>query len=101
MGLSINGVGEREEQQPRVAARLTRLTAATALPLLVAAAYYVGSQVGFAIKFPSIPTSIVWPPNSILMAALMLTPARRWWVYLLAVLAGHLLIQSGAAVPLP
>src|SRR5215210_4038757 len=101
MGSSVSRVGEGEPPTPRVAARVTRLTATTLAALLAAASYYVGSEVGFAVRFPSIPTSIVWPPNSILMAALMLVPPRRWWAYLLATLLAHILIQSQTAVPLP
>jgi PAS domain S-box-containing protein len=99
MHSSVSKAG-REELQHQ-AARVTRPAGMMLTALLVALSYYLGSKVGFAIRFPSIPTSIVWPPNSILMAALMLTPARRWWVYLLAALSAHILIQSGAAVPLP
>jgi PAS domain S-box-containing protein len=84
-----------------LAARVTRPSSTALAALLVGVSYYLGSKVGFAIRFPSIPTSIVWPPNSILMAALMLTPPRRWWVYLLAALPAHILIQSQTAVPPP
>ena len=101
MQSSISRVEEGELQPSRLAARVKGLTAAGFAPLLVAASYYVGSEVGFAVRFPSIPTSIVWPPNSILMAALMLAPPRRWWAYLLAALPAHVLIQSQTAVPLP
>jgi PAS domain S-box-containing protein len=101
MRSSISRVGRDGLQPPRVDARVTSLTATALAALLVAASYYVGSEVGFAVRFPSIPTSIVWPPNSILMAALMLAPPRRWWVYLLATLPAHILIQSQTAVPLP
>ena len=99
MDSSVSRVGEGELPHPRVAARVTGLTAMTLAALLVAASYYVGSEVGFAIRFPSIPTSIVWPPNSILMAALMLIPPRRWWACLLATLAAHILAQSQTSIP--
>src|ERR1044072_108330 len=101
MRSSVISVREEELQAPRVTARVMGLTATTLAALLVAASYYLGSEVGFAIRFPSIPTSIVWPPNSILMPALMLTTPRRWWVYLLATLPAHILIQSQMAVPPP
>src|SRR5215208_3777521 len=101
MRSSISRVGRDGLQPPRVDARFKGLTATVLAALLVAASYYAGSEVGFAVGFPSIPTSIVWPPNSILMAAFMLAPPRRWWVYLLATLPAHILIQSQTAVPLP
>jgi PAS domain S-box-containing protein len=67
-------------------------TALTAL--LVAVAYYVGAQIGFAFTFPSSPLSVIWPPNAILFAALLLVPTRQWRVLLLAVLPAHLLVES-------
>src|ERR1044072_1556605 len=99
MRSSVISVREEELQAPRVTARTMGLTATTLAALLVAASYYVGSEVGFAVRFPSIPTSIVWPPNSILMAALMLIPPRRWWACLLATLTTHILAQVQMAVP--
>jgi len=36
----------------------------------------------------------LWPSNSILVAALLLTPVRRWWMYLLAVVPAHILVHS-------
>ncbi len=67
--------------------------------LLVFAAYYLGSRLGFILTFEPHPVSILWPPNSILLAALLLTPVRRWWVMLLAVLPAHLIIQLQAHIP--
>ena len=39
---------------------------------------------------------MVWPPNSILTAALLLAPRRRWWIYLLAALPAHLAAELPA-----
>jgi PAS domain S-box-containing protein len=61
--------------------------------VLVAAAYYAGAQLGFLLVFPGSPLSIIWPPNAILLAALLLVPTRTWWVLLLAVLPAHLLVE--------
>ena len=44
---------------------------------------------------------MLWPPNSILTAALLLTPVRRWWLYLLAALPAHLLAEAQAGLPMP
>src|SRR5215475_4777955 len=46
-------------------------------PLLAAAvavAYYGGAQLGFVLRFPPAITSVIWPPNSLLTAVLLLTP---------------------------
>jgi two-component system, LuxR family, sensor kinase FixL len=64
-----------------------------AIALLVASAYYVGSRFGFLLKFPPLTPSVMWPPNAILTAVLLLSPPRRWWIYLLAALPAHLAAQ--------
>src|SRR2546422_11371310 len=46
--------------------------------LAVAIAYYVGAELGFILRFPPTTPSVLWPPNSILTATLLLTPVRRW-----------------------
>src|SRR2546428_11506727 len=57
--------------------------------LVVAVAYYLGAQLGFILRFPPTTPSVLWPPNSILTATLLLTPVRRGWVHPpCAVLAG-------------
>src|ERR1700755_1375288 len=68
--------------------------------LLVFAAYYLGAKIGFALTFRPHPVSVLWPPNSILLAALILTPPRSWVVVLLAALPAHVVAQSQSHVPL-
>ena len=58
--------------------------------LLVAAAYYVGANLGLILRFPPTTPSVLWPPNSMLTAALLLSAPRRWWLFLLAALPAHL-----------
>src|SRR5262249_17122574 len=58
--------------------------------LLVCAAYYAGAHVGLILHLPPTVPSVLWPPNSVLTAALLLAPPRRWWIYLLAALPAHL-----------
>jgi signal transduction histidine kinase len=60
------------------------------LVLLVCGGYYAGGLIGVSVRFPPSGVSIIWPATPILMAALLLTPVRMWWVYLLAVLPTHL-----------
>lgn len=68
--------------------------------LLVAVAYYVGAQIGFALTFQPHPVSTLWPPNSILFAALILLPVRSWWIPILAVFPTHLLVQLNGNIPI-
>ena len=69
----------------------------TATSVLVAVAYYGGANLGFLLRFTATTPSVLWAPNTILTAALLLSPPRRWPLYLLAALPAHLL----AELPLP
>src|SRR5260370_25690960 len=77
----------------------TRRSALFLKGALAGVAYYVGALVGFALKLPSPSPSALWPPNSILVAALLLLPTRQWWVVLLGALPAHLLVQLPRGVP--
>ncbi len=67
--------------------------------LVVASAYYIGAQIGFGLTFKLHPVSALWPPNSILFAALLLFPVRSWWLILLAAFPAHILVQLNARIP--
>ncbi len=67
--------------------------------LSVGAAYYIGAKIGFALTFQPHPVSTLWPPNSILFAALILSKPRSWWFLLLAAFPAHLLVQINADIP--
>ena len=67
--------------------------------LLVFAGYYLGAKVGFALTFQPHPVSTLWPPNSTLFAALLLSRTRSWWFLLLAAFPAHLLVQLNADIP--
>ena len=67
--------------------------------LLVFVGYYLGAKLGFALTFQPHPVSILWPPNSILAAALLLTPVRIWWLVLLAAFPAHLAAELQSQVP--
>jgi PAS domain S-box-containing protein len=69
--------------------------------LLTALGYYAGSVTGFTLTFQPHPVSVLWPPNSILLAALLLTPPRAWIVLLLATLPAHIISQLQSQIPLP
>jgi signal transduction histidine kinase/integral membrane sensor domain MASE1 len=68
---------------------------------VVALAYLLGSVVGLSLQFSTTQISVFWPPNAILLAALLLAPRSRWWLYLGAVLPVHLLIQLSMGIALP
>jgi PAS domain S-box-containing protein len=74
---------------------LARFAVGTAIPhlheaLLVGLAYYAGAQVGFALRLQPSSVPILWPPDAVLLAGLLLMPVRSWALVLVAVLAVHL-----------
>src|SRR5262245_30659898 len=52
-------------------------------PLLVGLACYLSTET-VASNLPPLLVSPVWPTNSILLCALVVTPMRHWWAYALA-----------------
>jgi signal transduction histidine kinase len=85
----------------RLALKALRVDASIAIPALaVAIGYYLAARVGFAFTLQPHPISTLWPPNALLMAALLLTPARAWWVLLAAALPAHLLAELQSGVPI-
>ena len=95
--IGLAGVGATPEADSRRAHSLD--WRAAGIPLVVAVAYYVGAKIGFALTFQPHPISVLWPPNSILLAALLLTPVRIWWMLLLAAFPAHLAAQLQSNVP--
>src|SRR5213080_2749914 len=67
--------------------------------LWVFTGYYLGCKIGFALTFHPHPVSVLWPPNSVLVAALLLTPPRVWGFILLAAFPAHLAAQFQSHVP--
>lgn len=88
---------EPADLQPRSEARLRVETLVVAG--LVCIAYYLGAKIGLALTFQPNPISTLWPPNSILLAALALTPPRAWWLLLLAAFPAHLAAELQSDVP--
>ncbi|HEX6121034.1 MAG TPA: ATP-binding protein [Dongiaceae bacterium] len=78
---------------------LQRLAIVPVALAATSAGYYFGAQLGFELRFPESPHSVLWPPNAILLAALMLMPTRLWWWCLAAVLPAHIAISLPAGVP--
>ena len=68
--------------------------------LIVGIAYYVGARLGLALTMRTQPVSTLWPPNAILLAALLLTPRRIWPFVLLGALPAHLLVELTSDIPL-
>ena len=61
--------------------------------LIVAVSYYLAAKISLNLRFSGSTKGALWPNNAILVAALLLTPVRRWWMYLLAVVPAHILVH--------
>jgi PAS domain S-box-containing protein len=85
---------ERADWAARVPDRRLLLAA-----LLTGTGYYLGTKVGFALTFHPHPIAVLWPPNAILMGALLVTPATRWGWLLAAAFVAHLVGELQANVP--
>jgi two-component system sensor kinase FixL len=75
------------------------LSSRLAAPVAIAVAYYLGARLGFALTLSPVPVSILWPPNAILLAGLLLTPVASWRWTLLTVFGAHLGVQFQSGVP--
>ena len=70
-----------------------------AAAIITAAGYWIGTQVGLLLTPGEQAVSVMWPPNAILLAALLLAPRSRWPWYLLAILPVHLVTQMLYGIP--
>jgi signal transduction histidine kinase len=66
----------------------------------VALSYYLAAHVGLALTPQGSAISMLWPPNALLMAALLLSPLRHWWLLVAAALPAHLAAELQSGVPL-
>jgi signal transduction histidine kinase len=84
----------------KLALKTVALNAGVVLPaLLVALGYYLAARLGFAFTLQPYPMSTLWPPNALLLAALLLMPMRTWAWLLAAALPAHLLAELQSGVP--
>jgi PAS domain S-box-containing protein len=67
--------------------------------LIVGLAYYLGARIGFALTLKPSPVSTLWPPNSILLAAFLLTPVSSWWAILSGAFLAHVTVQLQSGIP--
>jgi signal transduction histidine kinase len=93
-------VSTTQLSRDRISSRREQLLRTVLAELLVGSGYYVGAKIGFALTFQPHPVSTLWPPNSILLAALLLSQPRQWWLLLMAAFPAHLLVQVNADIPM-
>ena len=63
------------------------------IAIIAGLGYYIGGLVGLQLRLPQSTPSVLWPPNSILTAALLLTAPRRWGAVLFGALVAHLAVE--------
>src|SRR5690349_8932384 len=90
----VGGVG------PSTVLRGRDALAAAMVLVAFALTYYIGVRVGFAFTPSADAISLLWPPNAILLAGLLLAPPRFWGWLLLAALPAHLISELAVGVPL-
>jgi signal transduction histidine kinase len=100
MSQLVVGTGE-PPHRAHLVTRYRHLLRPVLAVISVSAAYFIGAKIGFALTFQPHPVSTLWPPNSIVFAALLLSPVRWWWFLVLSVFPAHLMTQLGADIPLP
>src|SRR5262249_54713163 len=71
-----------------------------AVAILVSAVYLFGMKIGSALTAAGSPISTIWPPNALLMAALLVSPLRYWPLFLAVLLPAHVLFQMRLGIPL-
>jgi len=73
------------------------LTPIAARAVLVGVAFYFSAKLGLALSFQPDYIAVFWPPNAIILTALVLTPPRQWWVYFLAMVPAYFVaaIEAG------
>jgi signal transduction histidine kinase len=65
---------------------------------LYAVSYYLAARLGLGFRFQNSQIGIIWPANALLVAALVLTGMRRWWLVLIATALAHT-AALGTVVP--
>ena len=68
--------------------------------IVVSVIYLVGMKVGSASTAAGSPISTLWPPNALLMAALLVSPRRLWPLFLAVLLPAHVVFQWQLGIPL-
>ena len=99
--IDLENSSERPAAAPPVPGARPTVARLVVTAVAVAVAYYFGAKIGLVLRFPPAVPSVLWPPNALLTAALLLTPVRWWWVCLAAALPAHFAAELDSAFPAP
>lgn len=79
-----------------------RALSTTYAPVLVSIAYFLGAEAAFFIGTLSDRIfAPFWPPNIVLLCALLFAPVRRWWIFIAAVFPAHVIAEIGVGMSAP
>lgn len=97
MDSAISALQTREAQ---TGVRREDLPKAIRNSIVVAIAYYIGAEIAFWIGTLSDRIfAPFWPPNIVLFCALLITPPRQWWIYILAAFPAHVAAELRVGMP--
>jgi len=92
---ALHGFAELEKRSRPVRKSASySLLALFAMCFSLSLLYYVLAVVSMKLRFSTSGLSLLWPSNALLVATLVLTPKRSWWVYLLSVIPAHIAALS-------
>src|SRR5678816_1744426 len=66
---------------------------------LTGVAYYVATEIAWALCFPNSKVSLLFPPHAVLIVILLLVPVRHWWAYTLVTVFAHFVATQQAHWP--
>ena len=66
---------------------------------LTGVAYYVATEIAWALCFPNSKVSLLFPPHAVLVVILLLVPVRHWWAFTLATIVAHFVATQQAHWP--
>src|SRR6476620_12792523 len=69
------------------------------LVFLTGFAYYLATEIAWALCFPNSKVSLLFPPHAVLVVILLLVPMRQWWAYTLATILAHFVATQQAHWP--
>jgi len=70
-------------------------------PIVTALAYYAGAEAAFFVGTLSDKIfAPFWPPNVVLLCALLSAPPHRWWLFVAAAFPAHAIAEHGVGMPL-
>jgi len=84
---------------PRIHGLVLRYRKDVLAALLVGVAYYFGAELAFSVGTLSHVFAPLWPPNVVLLVALLLAPYRAWWMYIAAALPAHIAAETHMGMP--